>query len=114
MVLEKIVKFAKVASTNRLVPATYALAGTGAGLALVDGRISSMDIASLLMTGTIAAIGTASSVIEQKIYRDVERICENYGFTEDVMRNKSLRRKAKIYAADSGRMDEFTLALKQY
>jgi len=31
MVLEKIIKYAKVASTSRLIPVAYALAGTGVG-----------------------------------------------------------------------------------
>jgi len=115
MALEKIVKYAKVASTNRFIPATYALAGTAAGLILADGRISNpMEIASLLMAGVGLTIITTVSAQEQRIYRDVERICEERGFVEGVMRNKNLRRKAKIYAADSERMDEFTFALEQY
>jgi hypothetical protein len=113
MVLENIVKFVKVASTNRLIPATYLLSSTASVLTLVDGRINSMDTASLLLAGTAVTIGTASAVIEQMTYRDVERMCENYGFSKELMREKIFRRKAKIYSDYSGRIDEFKLALKQ-
>lgn len=114
MILEKIVKYVKVAATNRLIPAGYALAGTSVGCALADGRISSVDIDSLSIAGTAAAILTLSFIMEQRVYKNVEIICENDGFTKNVIRDKQLRRKAKIYATESGRMNDFEFALNLY
>lgn len=54
---------------------------------------------------------TAGSVIS---YQNVEEICEREGFTENVMKNKNLRRIARIYAKYARRIDEFDIASKQY
>ena len=111
MALEKIVKYAKIASTNKINLATYTIVGTVVGLAIADGKINSMDIITLLGSGIATAFATVSSV---EGYKFVKKICEEHGFTGYIISHKHLRRNAKIYAAESGRTEEFALALKQY
>lgn len=113
MALEKIIKYAKVVSTNRFIPLTYVAGGIAIGATFVDEGTTNTEISSLLISGVSLAGVTAVSFIEYRLYRDVVRFCEKHGFREITMKNKPLRRKAKIYASESGRMEEFELALER-
>jgi len=73
-----------------------------------------LDISNLLIGGLAVTFATVASVLENRTYKLIEELCKNYGFTEFVMGNRSLRRKAKIYAVYNKKMDEFEIALDKY
>ena len=119
MVIGNIVKHAKIASTNRASDISLTIASLGALTGVVapvtDGKVDSLD--AVLMAAAVSVVvigGTVVYKMGQMIYRSVEETCENSGFTESVMRRDGLRRKAKIYATESGRMDEYELAFEDY
>ncbi|MAG78893.1 hypothetical protein CMI40_00775 [Candidatus Pacearchaeota archaeon] len=115
MVLEKIIKHAKIASTNRLIPVLYTVAAGEVGMALADGKVNSILDSTLLVCGIGAGIAArAISAIEQGTYKTVERTCKDYGFTYNIMKNISLRRKASIYATENEKADDFQAALEKY
>lgn len=112
--LEKIVKYVKIAFTNRFIPLGYGVAGISLGSIFADGKINSRDKYSLLIGGFATLISLTASEDEHRKYKNIEQICKNEGFIEKIMKDKDYRRKAKIYAAESGRMNEFAEALKRY
>lgn len=112
--LEKIVKYVKIAFTNRIITLGYGVAGISLIAILSDGKINSRDKYSLLIGGLATLISLTASEDEHRIYKNIEQICANHGFIGKIMENKNYRRKAEIYAAENGRLDEFQEALKRY
>ena len=114
MVLEKIIKFTKIATTNRGLYAVPLLAGMGIAIALADGKIDEDDTGALVLAGATLAIGAAAARREQYEFNVITKYCEKYGFDQWFLQNPVNRRKVKIYAAESGRMDQFEQAIKEY
>ncbi|MDP3698385.1 MAG: hypothetical protein Q8R47_02250 [Nanoarchaeota archaeon] len=114
MVLEKIIRFAKIATTNTELYVVPLVAGIGIASALADGKVDENDIIPFVFTGVTLAIGAVAARKEQYEFNRIASYCEQYGFDQWFLRNPVDRRKVKIYAEESGRLNQFEQALKEY
>jgi len=113
--LKENIKNVKIALTNKLIPLCYIQSGIAIGYVFADGKISDlMDIPVLLVSIIPATFAIVHSFIVEPItYKIVETTYKHEGFTKFIMKNRSFRRKAKIYATENGIMEEFKLAKKE-
>lgn len=114
MVLEKIIKFTKIATTNRGLYAVPLVFGVGIAGALADGKVDENDTVTLAFAGATLTIAAIAARKEQYAYNRIAKYCEQHGFTVSMMLDPVDRRKVKIYAEESGRLDQFENALKEY
>ena len=114
MVLEKIIRFTKIATTNTGLYAVPLVVGIGIAGALADGKIDKNDTVALTLAGATLAIGTIGARKENYAYNRIAKYCEQYGFTASFILDPVDRRKVKIYAEESGKIDQFEQALKEY
>jgi len=121
MTLDKFVKHMKIAFTDRLVPALYAFSAVSMpGILIYDKYVLNNEnlsrgaVATLIMTGGVLFGAITKHVLSHLDYKLVKYDYEKRGFRKDIMTNKTSRRKAKIYAEESGRIPKFEEALKKY
>ena len=114
MVLEKIIRFTKIATTNTGLYVVPLVAGIGIAGALADGKIDEDDTVALVFAGATLAMGAAVTRKEQYEFNVITKYCEQYGFDQWFLQNPVDRRKVKIYAAETGRMDQFEQALTEH
>jgi|SRR3989344_6335344 len=114
MFLEKIIKFTKIATTNTGLYVVPLVSGIAIAGALADGKVDENDTYILALAGATLIMGTIAARKENYAYNRLAKYCEHYGFTASVMLNSVDRRKARIYAEESDRMDQFEQALKDY
>lgn len=114
MVLEKLIRSAKIAATNRGLYAVPLVAGIFIAAPLADGKVDRDDALILASAAAVLAIGALGIKKELFEYKVISKYCERYGFDKGIMLNQVDRRKAKFYAAESGRTNEFEQALKDY
>ena len=96
--------------------AVYDIISRGKLFEIFNGTIDNIliDVASLAVAGTAITGATILSKIEQEKYQLKKGILEARGFIPAIMRNKSARKKARIYAEEAGRLGEYEAALRKY
>lgn len=109
MVLEKIIRSARIINTNAGIYAGILCAGMSLAAAAYSDE---NDTALFAFAGTLTAIIAWGAVREHKEYKKVAEYCEKYGFDRWTMfYNKD---KAEIYALSENKVAEFDLARKNY
>lgn len=117
MILEKLIRSAKIVTTNTGFYALPVVAGMWIAGSLVDGKIDKNDIPFLAGTGVLLAIAAVVTRKELYAYDRISDYCKQYGFDPWVLNhwnNPTDLRKAKLYATESGRMDQFEQAMREY
>jgi len=115
MVLEKILRFTKIAATNPGLYIVPLIASVGIASALADGKVDKNDVVPFVFAGVTLAIGAVAARKENYTYNRIAKYCEKYGFNDIHMLLDPVHcRKVKIYAEESGRLDQFEQALKEY
>ncbi len=112
MVLEKIIKSAKIINTNPGIYAGLFCAGMITAAVAYSDENNSIDYAALAGAGLLTALSAWGAVREHKDYKFVASYCEQRGFDQWVMVNEEFRNKAEIYASSENRIPEFNLARK--
>ncbi|MEK6905592.1 MAG: hypothetical protein AABX24_04280 [Nanoarchaeota archaeon] len=111
MVLEKIIRSAKIINTS---PGIYAGLFC-AGMSLAAAAYSDENNTALFaFAGTLTALSAWGAVREHKEYQKVANYCEQRGFDRWIMVYEESRNKAEIYASSENRVPEFNLARKDY
>ena len=78
MVLEKLVRWAKITTTNKGMYAVPAVMAVGIGCALADGKIDEKDIVPLALAGTVASMGGLVAAREHRDYNKIQNYSLGY------------------------------------
>ncbi len=108
----------KYVQFNPINTVTYTICSTTTSITLVDilseGKIDTVNIAALSLTGLAAIGATASSIYRKMAYDATCRLIKKYGFFREILQDKRSRKLVKIFAEEHNRIDEYQHALEQY